>query len=305
MWVHCDCYYRSVWQGLSQMMVIFYWSTIDCKALMRVFAHWVLAGLHWLLIVKTWKLTMTCRRNFLKVIISQKDILTCPYVCTPFWIEAVFDAEDLQEGTEEFPLESSPWPLKTNLTLSRSVKWTSKSPSETRKLKESGMGTDWETRKSSGFFWISLRHFCTMVIKFQGAWNAAWNPPKSRWSEVRFSECFAIETWHDLTIWLCLRPPRDSWGSEASTWCSDKDRSLFWHLLFNLAVLGIGSSIKVERYNHVWFWLKLQAARTTNSCEQRLVNQGPIPNISTALSTRFVSYYMCVSASGRAVWRFG
>ena len=32
---------------------------------MREFAHWVLAGLHWLFIAKTWKLTLTCRRNFL------------------------------------------------------------------------------------------------------------------------------------------------------------------------------------------------------------------------------------------------
>ena len=64
---------------------------------------------------------------------TERHFDVCVRMCVGCF-EAVFDVEDLQEGTE--------FSLVRSLTLSRSVKWTSKSQSETRKLKENGMGTD-------------------------------------------------------------------------------------------------------------------------------------------------------------------
>ena len=233
------------------MMVTFYWSTMDCKALMRVFAHWVLAGLHWL-IVKTWKLTMTCRQNFFNILtyvsVCVYDLLNwgCVWCGRP------------SGGDKSFHLMA----FMTSLTLSRSVKWTSTSQSETRKLKENG--TDWETRKSSGHFW-------TMVIKFQGAWNAAWKPSKSRWSKVRLERilCHWDLTWLDHTVGLEAARFIGKWGFHTVF-----TRGQVFVLATSLQLGCSGkSSIKVERYNHLWFWLKLQAARIADSCEQRLVNR--------------------------------
>ena len=127
LWAHCDCYHSSVWQGLSQMMVTFYWSTIDCKVLMREFAHWVLAGLHWLFIAKTWKLTMTCRRNFLKVTISQKEII-CVYAVLNWGCVWCGRASGGDRRVSTWIIATA---FMTSLTLNRSVKWTSKSQSET------------------------------------------------------------------------------------------------------------------------------------------------------------------------------